>query len=141
MKILFIVLCIISLFVTSIYADDKGIFASYQAGVTMPEDDNFGVDKGFFAQGMEAGYSWKYVEIGCEWYIVDFKTLLDSTFTDHSIIGTVKIKLPLERVKYLERVTPYGVFGTGVHLFTDRDMKRHPDQINNLANGPRKHRG
>jgi len=110
-------------------------FVSYQAGVLMPEDDNFGYGKGFFTQGAEAGYSFKYAEVGCEWMITNLKTLFDSTFTDHSVIGTVKIKYPLTW-KWLDRLTPYGVVGAGMHFFTNQNMKGSPDQIGNDACGP-----
>jgi len=131
-KLIILVLAI--LLATSAYAKD-GIFASYQASVIVPEDDNFGYGKGFFAQAGEIGYGWKYIELGAEWFIANLRTSHASTFTDNSVMGTIKAKYPLPW-KWVNRITPYGVIGVGAHFFTNKDMKTDPDQPASPWNTP-----
>ena len=133
MKIIAVFVAVTLLFATPIYAGD--LFVSHQSSLLMPEDDNFGYGKGFFAQGAEAGYSWKYAEIGAEYFMSNLKTLHHSTFTDNSIIGTIKIKYPLPW-KRVNRFAPYAVIGAGSHFFTNKKMKKDPDQPDNEWNTP-----
>jgi opacity protein-like surface antigen len=132
-RIIVLVFCFINLYSFS-YAKDN-VFVSYQASVLMPEDDNFGYGHGFLAQGVEVGYSWKYIEAGVEYFVSNLKTLHASTFTDNSIIGQVKVKYSLPW-KRLNRLTPYAIIGAGAHFFTNEKMKKDPQQPDDQWNYP-----
>lgn len=111
MKKLFLTIVLL-MFVVNAFAGDW--FISYQANSMNWEDDN--IKEIPLLQAVEAGYSWKNIELGLEGAYVKTTSDKGSKFTDTSLMATLKLKYPIKKF------TPYAVIGIGETWFKDKEM-------------------
>jgi opacity protein-like surface antigen len=111
MKTLIILLLALTLVIPA-YAGQA--FVSYQSGSFNGDDDN--LKENVLMHSVEAGYSWKNIELGAEVTTGKFKSNWTSSFRDSTAIATLKLKYPIKKL------TAYAVAGVGRAWFTDKEL-------------------
>jgi opacity protein-like surface antigen len=90
------------------------IFVSLGTGSFNSDDDNY--KKNVWMYSYEAGYSWKYAEVGVEVNSGSYKSAWHSTFRTTTLMPTLKLKYPIGKL------VPYVVFGCGEAWFDNKKM-------------------